>query len=70
VPDAESRENQSWLSLLREQGEDDLGGGLRRLAQLAAAAHRQQVAEQAQDDAHAGTADEFSAIDQNQEGAL
>jgi hypothetical protein len=42
--------NESWLTLLRREGRGDLGGGLRRLAQLAAAAHRQQVAEQAMDD--------------------
>jgi hypothetical protein len=35
----------SWLELLRAQGETDLAGGMQRLARLAAAAHRQHVAE-------------------------
>jgi hypothetical protein len=34
------------LSLLRASGETDLAGGMQRLARLAAAAHRQQLAAQ------------------------
>ena len=53
APDARSRVRQvestktSWLTLLRNGGDTDLGAGLVRLATLAAAVHQQEVARQA-----------------------
>lgn len=39
---------QTWLALLRQDAEGDRGAAMRRLARLAAAAHRRAEAEQAE----------------------
>jgi len=42
--------NESWLSLLSRGGDRDLASGMRRLARLAAEAHRHEAAKQAASD--------------------